>query len=139
LAFRWKDRLFSGDHVMDWSSSLVSPPDGSLGDFMATSQRLGALDVSTFHPAHGGALTDPSGRLEWLISHRSRRETEILDALGSGSRSIQRLTAQVYRELDPAMLPAAERNVLAHLIDLVEKGTVIAEPELGQNAKYKLA
>ena len=138
LAFRWNDIVLSGDHVMDWSSSLVSPPDGNLTDFMATSHRLKALKGTKFYPSHGGALTDPADRLGWLISHREARETAILNALSNEPRDIAEITRAVYTDIPVAMLPAAERNVFAHLIDLVERSKVQAEPRLGRTAKYRL-
>lgn len=139
LAFRWDDIVLSGDHVMDWSSSLVSPPDGDLAAFMATSRRLQSLGNTTFYPAHGGPLTDPAERLRWLIAHREAREDAILSALSSGANSIAEITRTVYTDIPPAMLRAAERNVFAHLIDLVERGRVSAHPDLGLDAIFRLS
>ena len=138
LAFRWGEIVLSGDHVMDWSSSLVSPPDGDLAAFMATSRRLQTLVGTTFYPAHGGPLTDPADRLGWLIAHRETRETAILNALCPGPKSIAEITRAVYTDIPPAVLPAAERNVFAHLIDLVGQGRVAARPRLGLDAGYHL-
>lgn len=139
IALRYGDTLLSGDHVMDWSSSLVSPPDGDLRRFMETSRRLRDMDRLTFFPSHGGPLTDPSDRLGWLIAHREKRESSILNALTFHPQQIGIVTAAVYHDIPEAMRPAAERNVFAHLIDLVERKVVIAEPELSQSAGYKLA
>ena len=139
VGFRFGDTLLSGDHVMDWSSSLVSPPDGDLRSFMETSRRLRDLQGLTFFPSHGGALTDPSGRLGWLISHRESREAAILSALSAKPQSIEAVTARVYQDVPAAMRPAAERNVFAHLIDLVERNLVLAAPELSQRALYRIA
>lgn len=139
LAFRFGDLLLSGDHVMDWSSSLVSPPDGDLADFMATSRRLRDLTGVTFYPAHGGPILDPAERLGWLIAHREAREAAILNALGPDPIAIPALTRTVYVDIPAAMLPAAERNVFAHLIDLFERNLVIATPALGLSAGYRQA
>lgn len=136
LAFRWGDRLFSGDHVMDWASSLVSPPDGDLTAFMETSRRLAALDGLTFHPGHGGAIADPRDRLDWLIAHRERREVAILEALTAEPRDIPDLTREVYADTPPAMWPAAERNLFAHLIDLTGRSMARAVPKLSLNAAF---
>ncbi len=138
IGLRWNDRLFSGDHVMDWASSLVSPPDGHLGDFMATSRRLRDLAGVTFHPAHGGAIRDPGERLGWLIAHREGREAAILNALSPTPRTIPEITRAVYADIPSAMLPAAERNVFAHLIDLVERNEVSATPQLALDAGYRI-
>ena len=136
LSFRWDDIVLSGDHVMDWSSSLVSPPDGDLSAFMDTSRRLLRLERTTFYPAHGGALYDPAGRLGWLIAHRERRERAILNALSPGPKPIDEITRAVYTDTPSAMLPAAQRNVFAHLIDLVERRRVAALPRLGLAASF---
>ncbi|MGR3512733.1 MAG: MBL fold metallo-hydrolase [Paracoccaceae bacterium] len=138
LAFRWDDIVLSGDHVMDWSSSLVSPPDGDLGAFMTTSARLKDLTGTVFYPAHGGALTDPVGRLEWLMAHRRSREEAICNALSQRPHEVAEITRSVYTDIPVAMLPAAERNVFAHLIDLVERNRVEALPQLELGARFKL-
>ena len=139
LAFRLGDTLFSGDHVMDWSTSLVSPPDGDLAAFMETSARLAALGVSRCLTGHGGAVDDPADRLSWLMAHRKAREVAILNALGPRATSIPDITANVYTDTPPEMLPAAARNVFAHLIDLTNRKLVVAEPKLSVAALYRLA
>lgn len=138
LAFSVRDTLISGDHVMDWASTLISPPDGDLSAFMATSRRLRDAGYRRFYPGHGAVIDDATGRLDWLIRHREARETTILDALGSTLRTLQQITERVYRDLDPQMLPAAERNVFAHLVDLHQRGLVRASPKLGVGARYAL-
>ncbi len=137
LAFRWCDWLLSGDHVMDWSSSLVSPPDGDLSDFMATSRRLRDMGGVRFLPAHGGAIHDPSERLGWLIAHREAREASIRDALSGRPQTVATLTRRVYTDIPDAMLPAAERNTFAHLIDLVDRNLAFAEPRLAFEAGFR--
>lgn len=138
LAFQLEDRVISGDHVMDWSSSLVSPPDGDVGAFIETSLRLKALKARKLYPSHGGVIEDPEARLDWLIAHRRAREAGILEALGATPIKISELTRKVYTDIQPRMLPAAERNVFAHLIDLVERNMVLALPRLGLDATFKL-
>ncbi len=124
IALAWGDLCFSGDHVMGWASSLVSPPDGDLTEFMASCARLQARTWSVFHPGHGAPITDPAGRLEWLITHRRAREAAILDALDRGPQTARRLAEAIYTDTPPVLLPAAERNVFAHLIDLYGKKLV---------------
>ncbi|MDJ0639782.1 MAG: MBL fold metallo-hydrolase [Paracoccaceae bacterium] len=138
IAFRGDDWILSGDHVMDWSSSLVSPPDGNLTDFMATCRRLQALSPSRLFPAHGGVIDRPQERLQWLIDHRLSREAALLDGLSDEPQQIGALTKRIY-DIDHAMLPAAERNVFAHLIDLVQRNLVVAHPKLAWNAKFAAA
>ena len=138
LAFRAEDWVLSGDHVMDWASSLVSPPDGDLSEFMATSERLRDLDTTAFHPAHGDQITEPQERLTWLINHRLARETAILSALDGLGKSLTQITQHVYDDIDPSMLPAAARNVFAHLIDLTSRNIAEADPELTITSRFRL-
>lgn len=135
LCFAWGDRLFSGDHLMGWSSSLVSPPDGDLTDFMASSARLAARDWSVAYPGHGAPIADPAARLAWLMAHRRDREAQILAAL-VGDMPLPALTAAVYDDVAPALLPMAARNLFAHLVDLWGRGLVSARPELSEGAIF---
>lgn len=136
LAFAFGDAVFTGDHVMDWASSLVSPPDGDLGAFMRTSERLKTTGARRFHTGHGQSIEDPVDRLEWLMAHRRSRETAIRARLGPKPQTIQEITRAVYTDIPEAMLPAAARNVFAHLIDLIERKLAIATPNLSLNATF---
>ncbi len=138
LCFRWNDIVFTGDHVMGWASSLVSPPDGDLTDFMASCEKLKGVAAAAFYPGHGAPITDPGGRLHWLIEHRKGREAQICDALRERSHTAETLTAAVYTDVPKAMYPAAARNVFAHLIDLVQRGIVTASPKLAVDAVFML-
>ncbi|WP_298806266.1 MBL fold metallo-hydrolase [uncultured Lentibacter sp.] len=138
LAFAWGTALFSGDLVMGWASSLVSPPDGDLSDFMASCARLAAGNWRVFHAGHGAPVTNPAERLAWLISHRQSREAQILAALKRHPASAKSLTAEIYRDTPAALLPAAERNVFAHLVDLVQKSQITAAPTLCPTAEFAL-
>lgn len=138
LSFAWGDRLFSGDHVMGWASSLVSPPDGDMGSYMAALERLQGRSWVRFHPGHGATIDDPQARLADLIAHRRGREAQVLQALAAGPLTLPALTRQVYADTPPALWPAAERNALAHLIDLWERGHVKADPRIGTGAVFAL-
>ncbi|MEM8536424.1 MAG: MBL fold metallo-hydrolase [Pseudomonadota bacterium] len=137
MCFAQPQRAFTGDHVMGWASSLVSPPDGDLTDFMGSCRRLLALDAAVFYPAHGAPITDPVARLHWLIKHRQQREADILTALAGGAATVSDLTKRIYTDVDPALIPAAERNVLAHLIDLSGRGLTTATPALTATATFQ--
>lgn len=137
LSFAVGDAVLTGDHVMGWASTLVSPPDGDIASFMETSSRLGARRARIFHPGHGAPVRDPAARLDWLVRHRGAREAAILETLGPVALSLGEITARVYRDLAPGLLSAAERNVLAHLIDLWEKGAVVADPGLAATARFR--
>ena len=136
LAFQMDDVVFSGDHVMEWSSSLVSPPDGNVREFMQTSERLARLGARRFLSGHGPDIQEPEERLSWLIKHRQARADAILDALGTSPQIVEEITRRVYTDTPPEMWPVASRNVFAHLIDLVERGWAKAHPELGLSAGF---
>jgi glyoxylase-like metal-dependent hydrolase (beta-lactamase superfamily II) len=136
IALAWDDICFTADHIMGWASSLVSPPDGDLTDFMASCRRLQARNWSVFHPGHGAPVDDPTGRLDWLISHRLMRETAILDALSDAPATAQTLAERIYTETPPALLPAATRNVFAHLVDLTGKSRVTPKGVLSAMAIF---
>jgi glyoxylase-like metal-dependent hydrolase (beta-lactamase superfamily II) len=121
------DVLLSGDHVMAWSTSIVAPPDGAMGDYMASLHKLLGRTETRYFPGHGGPVEDPQRFVGALIRHRRMRETSILQALGEGASTIPALAAKVYVGLQPALLGAAALNTFAHLEDLVEQGRVATE------------
>lgn len=130
------DLCFTADHVMGWASSLVSPPDGDLTDFMASCAKLQQRKWARFFPGHGAPIEDPAARLEWLVSHRLSREAAVLEALKTGPATAATLAEMIYTETPPALLSAATRNVLAHLIDLVGKNRVAPMGALSADAKF---
>lgn len=132
------DTLFSGDHVMGWATSIVSPPDGDMGAYMASLHRLADRDWDRFLPGHGAPVEAPSARVRDLIAHRHQREAQILQALADGPARIPALTARVYTDVPGHLLPAAERNVLAHLIDLASRNLVSATPSPHPEAEFAL-
>lgn len=136
IALAWGDACFTADHVMGWASSLVSPPDGDLSDFMASCRRLRARKWRIFHPGHGAPVQDPAGRLDWLITHRTAREEEILTALSQTAATAAELARQIYTETPEALLKAAERNVFAHLVDLVGRAQVTPQGPLSASAVF---
>ncbi|MEM7320074.1 MAG: MBL fold metallo-hydrolase [Pseudomonadota bacterium] len=137
IALAWGDICFTADHIMGWASSLVSPPDGDLTDFMASCARLKTREWSVFHPGHGAPVTDPAGRLDWLIAHRRTREAAILDALRETPANAHNLAARIYTDTPPALLPAAARNVFAHLVDLTGQHRVAPVDELSFEADFE--
>jgi len=138
LSFAWNGTLFCGDLVMGWSTSLISPPDGDLTAFRASLARLIARDERIFYPAHGEAVTDPVHRCRALLDHRAGREGQILRALGRGAATPAELTARIYIDIDPQLMPVAERNVLAHLIDLTERKIATPLGDLTATARFRL-
>ncbi|WP_179380377.1 MBL fold metallo-hydrolase [Jannaschia marina] len=137
LSFEWMEAraVFTGDTVMGWASTMISPPDGDLGQFMASLDRLENLDARRFHPGHGPSVDDPGARCRDLRAHRLAREAAIFAALPDAP-TIPALVARIYVDTPPALHPAAARNVLAHLVHLVETGRVRADPHPRPDARY---
>ena len=123
--------LFSGDHVMGWSTSVVSPPDGDMTAYMASLEKLlGREGDRVYYPGHGDLIDSPRRLVRGLLGHRKQREGQILRLLDEGGQAIPAMTARMYTGLDPRLLPAAERSVLAHLYDLRGRGLVGEEEGL---------
>ncbi|QMU57715.1 MAG: MBL fold metallo-hydrolase [Boseongicola sp.] len=137
FAFRIKNSLFSGDHVFDWASSVISPPDGNLADFRATTRLLLGMNLERLMPGHGAAIDNPNERLNWLLHHREKRENEIVSQLKDGQTTLSAMTTRIYGSLSPRLFMAAERNVLAHLIYLIEKNNVISSEENLTRATFR--
>ena len=116
--------LFSADHVMGWSSSIVSPPGGDMAAYFASLHRLLARPETTYLPGHGPTLTDPHPYVRALLDHRIAREHAIAAALGNGPNTTVGLVEALYSKIDPILKMAAERNVLAHLLKLMGEGRV---------------
>lgn len=124
ISLGWHDACFTADHIMGWASSLVSPPDGDLTDFMHSCAKLQERDWRVFYPGHGAQIDAPADRLDWLVTHRGTREAAVLDRLERGPSTASELAAEIYTETPKALLGAATRNVLAHLIDLKGRGLI---------------
>ncbi|WP_405404741.1 MBL fold metallo-hydrolase [Paracoccus sp. Ld10] len=123
LSFQWGDRVFCGDLVMGWSSTLISPPDGDLGDYFRSLERLTALSPRVLLPTHGPAITTPQARIDELAHHRRQRTAQILAALRATPDSAAGLARRIYAVPEP-VLPIATRNVLSHLIALAQIGAI---------------
>ncbi|WP_298863797.1 MBL fold metallo-hydrolase [uncultured Sulfitobacter sp.] len=138
ISLAWNDVCFTADHVMGWASSLVSPPDGDLTDFMQSCERLQKRAWRVFYPGHGAQVDDTAARLDWLITHRRSREAAILEALAKGPANAPTLAAAIYTETPPALLGAATRNVLAQLIDLHSRSLATHIAPLSEDAIFNL-
>lgn len=130
--------VFSGDHVMAWSTSIVSPPDGDLTQFRASCTRLAAVSPARLLPGHGAPVADPRARIRWLLAHRDAREAAILGELRQGPADAATLAARIYTDTPPTLMPAAARNVLAHLVDLLQGGRVRALSALSPGTRFAL-
>ena len=138
MAFEWRGAgtVFTGDTVMGWASTLISPPDGDLVQFMASLDRLEGLEADRFLPGHGAAVEAPGQRCRDLRAHREARSEAILGALNA-PRRIEAVVAEVYADTPPALRAAAARNVLAHLVALEAAGRVTADPAPGPDALWR--
>ena len=140
VCFSLKERqiLFSGDHVMGWATTLISPPDGDLGSFMNSLEKLSAREEVIYYPGHGKSLKEPRKMVLAQIKHRRDREKQILNSVSKISRSAPEIVDEVYVDLNPMLKAAATRNVLAHLIDLYERDKVFTD-KFSQTAKFSLS
>ena len=124
LCYAYRGALFSGDHVMGWSTTVVVPPDGDMAAYMASLDKLRRRDDRIYYPAHGPAVTKPAQFLRGLIGHRMQREKQILRLVGEVPRDIPDIVAKAYPGLDPRLTGAAGASVHAHLLDLAARGLV---------------
>jgi glyoxylase-like metal-dependent hydrolase (beta-lactamase superfamily II) len=122
--------LFTGDHVMGWSTSVVSPPDGDMTDYMASLQKLHDREDRVYYPAHGPEITNPRQLVRGMMGHRRQRETQILRQIEAGRTRIADMVPQMYKGVDERLWPAAGRSVHAHLIDLERRGKVARSDDL---------
>ena len=124
-ALREEGALFTGDHVMGWSTSIVSPPDGDMAEYMRSMQKLLERDDAVYYPAHGEAVDNPQRLVRGMMGHRKHREGQILRHLEMGEgegRRIVDMVPEMYKGTDIRLHPAAARSVLAHLLDLEQRG-----------------
>ena len=131
--------LFSGDHVMGWSTSVIAPPDGDMAAYMRSLAKLLRRDDAVYWPTHGSPIPDPKPHVQAFIDHRHERTAAILDRIGRGDERIEAIVDHVYVGLDPRLKHAAARSVLAHLVELVERGEVASDgpPTLGTRYRPK--
>jgi glyoxylase-like metal-dependent hydrolase (beta-lactamase superfamily II) len=124
LCFAYGDALFSGDHVMGWSTTGVVPPDGDMAAYMQSLDKLRRREDRIYYPAHGPAVENPQQYVRHLVGHRMQREQQILKLVREGARDIPDIVANAYPGLDPRLVIAAGGSVLAHLVDLQRRGLV---------------
>jgi glyoxylase-like metal-dependent hydrolase (beta-lactamase superfamily II) len=125
--------LFSGDHVMGWSTSVIAPPDGDMGAYLASLEKLKARDDEILYPTHGSPIANPQEWLGQLIAHRRMRESQIVTALANGTLTVQQLAEQLYPDIAPALRPAAGQQIAAHLEHMQSGGRVVPE-----NGRWRL-
>jgi glyoxylase-like metal-dependent hydrolase (beta-lactamase superfamily II) len=138
FALRGTEVLFSGDHVMGWSTSIVAPPDGSMSDYMASLDRLAARPETVYLPGHGDVIRNAPDIVVRYIAHRRGREASILHRLGKGETDIPSLVRAIYIGLDPRLTGAAALSTLAHLEDLNARGLVATDGAPSISGRYRL-
>ena len=136
FAFAAENSLFSGDHVMAWSTSVVAPPDGSMSDYMASLEKLRDRPEAIYWPGHGGPVSDPPRYLRAMMGHRRQRESAILARLEAAPATVPEIVEKVYAGIDPKLAGAAGLSTLAHLEDLLARGLVARDAAPLREARY---
>jgi glyoxylase-like metal-dependent hydrolase (beta-lactamase superfamily II) len=135
---REQKALFTGDHVMGWSTSIISPPDGDMMAYMVSLELLLERDDEVYWPTHGPSIDDPKAHVRAFIAHRREREAQILDCVGSGTELIADMVPKMYQDTPEFMYPAAARSVLAAMEFLVQRGEVVSDAGVSMDARYQL-
>ena len=130
FAFPKENALFSGDHVMAWSTTIVAPPEGSMNAYLASLEKLRGRSEAIFWPGHGGGIVEPQRYVGALIKHRLQREAAILTRIQAGDATIAAIADKVYRDLAPALKGAAQLSTLAHVERLIGLGQARGEGDL---------
>lgn len=130
LCFAYRGALFSGDHVMAWSTTVVVPPDGDMAAYMRSLDKLRQRDDRIYYPAHGPAVEKPGQYVRHLVGHRLQREKQILKLIAERPRPVPDIVGDAYPGLDPRLVTAAGGSVLAHLLDLERRGLVAQQQDL---------
>jgi glyoxylase-like metal-dependent hydrolase (beta-lactamase superfamily II) len=140
MAFAYKeaDLVFSGDHVMAWSTPIVAPPDGAMSDYMASLHKLAQRTEAVYLPGHGGMVRNAPSFVQHYIRHRQGREASILHRLTKGEADIPTIVRAIYIGLDPRLTKAAGLSVLAHLEDLVTRGRVATDGQPSIEGRFRL-
>jgi len=138
-ALREENALFSGDHIMGWSTTVITPPDGDMGDYLRSLELIKTRGFSTVWPTHGPPIREVEPFIEAYIDHRRDRERQILDRLAAGETRIKVMVPTIYAGVDPRLHAPAAHSVLAHMIELVKSGRVVTEGTPGLESDYRLA
>ena len=141
LCFQLQEQkaLFTGDHVMGWSTSIISPPDGDMADYMVSLELLLERDDEIYWPTHGPCIDEPKAHVRAYIAHRLEREQQIINCIEGGTFKIREMVPLMYKDTPEFMYPAAARSVLAAMENLVKKGTVIGSSGVTMDSDYSLA
>ena len=139
FALAEENALFSGDHVMGWSTTVITPPDGDMGDYFASLDKVKARGFDILWPTHGAPVHEVAPFIQAYANHRRAREAQVLAALAQGPTTIKAMVPTLYAAVDPRLHPAAAMSVLAHVLLLVKEGRVTCEGVAGLDSEYRLA
>ncbi|MCG9915735.1 MAG: MBL fold metallo-hydrolase [Phenylobacterium sp.] len=139
FALKEENALFSGDHIMGWSTTVITPPDGDMTDYMDSLERVKARGFDVLWPTHGPPILAVTPFIEAYAAHRRAREAQVLAAVGEGFERIVDMVPTLYADVDPRLHPAAARSVLGHMIDLVRRGKVTTDGPPSIDSRYRLA
>jgi glyoxylase-like metal-dependent hydrolase (beta-lactamase superfamily II) len=134
-----ENALFSGDHIMGWSTTVISPPDGDMGAYFASLDKIKARGFDTLWPTHGAPVREVAPFIDGYIDHRRARESQILAALAGGHTQIKPMVGELYKDVDSRLHPAAAHSVMAHMLHLVREGRVTVEGPPTLDSEYRLA
>lgn len=134
-----ENALFSGDHIMGWSTTVVTPPDGDMGAYFASLEKIKARGFTTLWPTHGPPVREVTPFIQAYIDHRKDRERQIVDQLKAGHTRIKEMVPVMYAAVDARLHPAAAMSVLGHMLQMVQDGRVTAQGAPGLDAEYRLA
>lgn len=138
-ALKEEAALFSGDHIMGWSTTVISPPDGNMRQYFASLEKIRARRFAALWPTHGPPVMDVAPFLDAYASHRRAREAAIVERMRVGDTLISDMVKVIYKDVDNRLHPAAAHSVLAHVIQLVEEGRAVADGPLTLSTHYRLA
>jgi glyoxylase-like metal-dependent hydrolase (beta-lactamase superfamily II) len=130
--------LFTGDHVMGWSTSVIAPPDGNMNDYMQSLDLLLSRDDDIYWPTHGTSIDDPKAFVRAYIEHRRGREAQIIARLKAGDSDIRQMVETIYADVDKRLHPAAALSVFAHIQDLLTREEIACDGKPSLDASYQL-
>ncbi|MCR5878786.1 MBL fold metallo-hydrolase [Phenylobacterium sp. J367] len=138
FALKEENALFSGDHIMGWSTTVITPPDGDMTDYLASLRTIRDRGFATLWPTHGSPVREVRPFIDAYLAHRQERIDQITEALTAGPSTIRDLTPRLYKDVDPRLWPAASRSMLAAMIHLVREGVLTTDGPAGPDSEYRL-
>lgn len=131
-----ENTLFTGDHIMGWSTTIISPPDGDMAAYLTSLEKLKQLGVACLRPIHGPAIESPNAFIDALIQHRHEREAKIYTAIKAGHKKVWDILPIVYHDIDENLYPAAARSTLSHILHLIDQEKVVAQGDISLETTY---